>query len=134
MKEKVLVIDIFDTPTVAVETASEEQFIPIFPICQALGLDLEAELALIKEDDLLKDYLQTFSIPNEKGEEQDTVCIDIHRFYGWILTIGDERVSESGLQQLREYKHICYRVLAAHSKHLFGILGLNIITDNEEEE
>ncbi len=102
----------YDLPYVKVE---DQIFIPIRPICQALGLDPKWHTESIKNDEDLSLVSGVHSIPDSRGHLQKMVCLPERYIYGWLFGIKKTNtMSEETKENLREYRLECYDVMYSY--------------------
>lgn len=107
-------------------------YVPIKPICQALGVNYTSQLDKLKSD-------ETFSsstIPlggtvAADGKEREMICLPLLLVYLWLGTISPNNVSDQA-----RAKVVAYRLECAHAlyEHFTGSMRRTIETNNAEIE
>lgn len=89
-----------------------EPFVPIRPICDALGVDRKSQQRRLNaEPGRWGGVIMT--LPSAGGE-QETLCLPLARVFGWLATISPTRVRPEARDRLIAYQHECDRVLFDH--------------------
>lgn len=90
MKEQEDVIFINDVQVTAYERGPLDVFIPMEPLCKAIGLDYEAALERTKRHPIFKKELVAFR--NGEGTEDSAIClcIPLEYYMGWLFCMTDE--------------------------------------------
>lgn len=88
--------------------ANGQYWIAIKPICEALGVDYEAQRKNLKSDEILSQLPSEQTIVAADGKLRKMVCLPEFYVYGWIFQI------QSASPELLQYKWECYRVLYEH--------------------
>lgn len=98
----------------AVLDKSGVEYIPIKPLCTALGIGSKAQYDKINEDPILskkKKLIKTLSTDNKKYK---MICLPIHYVLGWLFTICEKNIKEESRTELIKYKNICYLDICNH--------------------
>jgi len=90
---------------------SGEKFVPIKPICEALGVDYSGQLQRIKEDDILSPVVGLSSTTGSDGKQYKMSVIPLKYVFGWLFSISTKNVKEESRESLINYKVICYDAL-----------------------
>jgi hypothetical protein len=94
-------------------------FVPIRPICDALGIDEESQRKRINRDEILSSTAVIMTAVAEDGKEREMVCLPVKFVHGWLFSIDVSRVNEDAKENVLKYKMECYNVLY---EHFFGKL------------
>lgn len=62
-------------------------YVPIRPICQALGIDLAAQTRHIKRHYILASTVATVATVAADDKEREMLCLPVEFIYGWLFTI-----------------------------------------------
>lgn len=106
-----------------------EIFVPIKPVCEALGIDAKAQRAKIQEDDFFASTgaIITSVAADEKAREM--FCIRLRDVYGWLATINPGKVAPEAREAVSRYRRECYDALY---EHFTGSMRRTIETNNLE--
>lgn len=104
-------------------------FVPIKPICTALGIDDKGQRDKIQEDDILASVGELKSSTGADGKQYEMYCLPLQYVYGWIFTINPKNVAEFAKEAVKEYRRECYDALYAH---FAGSLKRQIETNEAE--
>lgn len=99
---------------VDIVSISEEQFIPIRPICEALGIDDKAQRNRIERDEILSSTGVIMTSVGADGKQRDMMCLPIEFIFGWLFSIDTSRVNEEAKHFVVSYKKECYHALFKH--------------------
>jgi hypothetical protein len=80
-------------------------WIAIKPICEALGVDYEAQRKNLQNDKILSQLPSDQTVVAADGKLRKMLCLPEFFVYGWIFTI------QSNSSLLEEYKWKCYELL-----------------------
>lgn len=99
---------------VDIVATSDEQYMPIRPICEALGVDPEGQRQRIERDEILSSTTFVIKAVAADGKEREMFCIPFAYIFGWLFSIDDSRVSEDVHDAVIQYKRECYDALYKH--------------------
>ena len=102
---------------VDIVATSDEQLIPIRPICEALGIAYERQSVKIKEHPILGSTVTLEVMVAADGKRREMLCLPIRYIFGWLFTINPANVNEEAREALIGYQHECYDALY---QHFFG--------------
>lgn len=101
-----------------VEVRGEQRvYIPVRPICEALGVNWPSQTRRIYADEVLKDEVQgvvimtTPSPDGRGGGPQTFLSLPLESLHGWLFGFQVSRVKQEYQETLLRYKRECYRVL-----------------------
>lgn len=115
---------------VAVEQDGEI-FVPIKPICDAIGIDAKAQRAKLQEDEFFSSTGAIITSVAADGKEREMFCLPLRYVYGWLATINPGKVADSAREAVIHYRRECYDVLY---EHFTGSMRRTIETNNAEIE
>jgi len=93
---------------------TEDELIPIKPICEALGIQYPTQYAKLKEHDFLSSVIALSATTGSDGKEYEMVCLPKEFIYGWLFTINPKNVKPEAQESVAKYQIECYRVLYCH--------------------
>lgn len=88
-----------------------KKLIPVKPICEALGIDPEAQRRKIYEDEILSSTTALRAVVAGDGKEREMLCLPIEYVFGWLFTINPKNVRPEAQEAVTRYKHQCYKAL-----------------------
>lgn len=88
-----------------------KKLVPIKPICEALGIDIESQRKKIKEHPILSSTAVLSTVVASDGKARDMYCIPFEFVFGWLFTINPANVKEESRDGLIKYQQECYHVL-----------------------
>ncbi len=108
----------------------DEVYVPVRPVCQAIGLSYSTQLEKLKED-------PTFSASTvplggtvaADGKEREMMCLPLWLVYLWLGTINPRNVNEESRQRVADYRLECAHALYEH----FSGKMARTIEENEAE-
>ena len=98
----------------AVSDESGNIFVPVKPICQAIGIDHDAQRQRIKRHRKLSSVAVTVTATGTDGKSYEMLALPLQYVYGWIFSIDLSMVAESALPTVEKYQDECYDVLYRH--------------------
>lgn len=127
MKQQLISI-INGVDIVAVERDGEI-FVPIKPVCEALGIDAKAQRAKIQEDGFFASTGAIITSVAADEKEREMFCIRLRDVYGWLATINPGKVAPEAREAVSRYRRECYDALY---EHFTGSMRRTIETNNLE--
>ncbi len=91
-----------------------DKFVPIKPICEALGIDVETQRKKIKEDSILASTAGLRAAVGADGKEREMTCLPHMFIFGWLFTINPKNVKPEAQEAVSCYKLECYKALYQH--------------------
>lgn len=98
----------------AVSDEDHNLFVPVKPICDAIGVAYERQFTKLKEHELLAPTITLRVMVAADGKEREMVCLPLEFVYGWLFTINTKNVSEGARDNVKRYQLECYRALYTH--------------------
>lgn len=108
-----LILKINGVDIVTVEQDGEI-FVPIKPICEAIGIDVESQRDKIQADEILSSTAVLSTAVAADGKEREMFCLPLRYIYGWLFTINPKNVTPDAREAVTRYRRECYDVLYAH--------------------
>ncbi len=99
-----------DDEVVAARTETSEIYLPLRPICVALGVSWATQRRKILADDVLMESVRTLRVQT-RGGPQNLVCMDVEAVPLWLAEIEPDRVREELRDRLRSYKRWVKKVV-----------------------
>ncbi len=90
-----------------------EHLVAMKPICEAIGLQWEAQLKRIKRHPVLSQGMSIMDTPSAGGE-QETTCLPLDYLNGWLFGVDASRVRSEIRERLVQYQRECFAALAAY--------------------
>lgn len=110
MKDLVIAIATVNEVTILVGQ-DPARLVPIKPICEALGVNLEGQRQRIERDEILNSTACMTHAVGADGKEREMTCLPIKYIFGWLFTIDTSRVNEDARPAVIRYKLECYNAL-----------------------
>lgn len=113
-------------------------WIPVKPICDAIGVRAEDYIKAINQDEILSGVRALRPVRDASGRLQDMVCLPLHHVHGWLFSIQTAKVNPDVKPRLILFKRECYQVLYDHffgnSRQIEEDAGLeyNLLWRNKE--
>lgn len=108
-----LITQINGTDIVSIEHEGEI-YVPIKPICKALGVDVKSQREKIQSDIILSSVGVLSTSTGADGKIYEMFVLPLKYIYGWLFTINPKNVSEDVRQNVIRYRGECYDVLYEH--------------------
>ena len=99
---------------VDIVSTSDEQMVPIRPICEALGIDPNGQKQRIERDVILSQVACMIHATGKDGKTYEMFSIPYMYVFGWIFSIDTSKVNPDAQEALIRYKQECYKVLYDH--------------------
>lgn len=108
-----------------------EVYVPIKPICDAIGIDPKVQRRKLQEDEFFAStgVIMTSVAADEK--EREMYCIRLRDVYGWLATISPGKVAPEARETVSKYRRQCYDVLY---EYFTGTMRRTIETNQAEIE
>lgn len=104
-------------------------YIPVKPVCQAIGVDFEGQRQRILRHYILGSTAFTLKAVGADNKDREMLCIPLEYVYGWIFTIDANLVAEENRGKVMQYQAECYRALY---EHFISSMRRTIETNNAE--
>lgn len=108
-----------------------EIFVPIKPVCDAIGIDDRAQRDKIQSDEILASTGVLSTSVAADGKDREMYCLPLKYVYGWLFTINPKNVAPEAREAVAVYRRECYDVLY---EHFTGSMRRTIETNNAEIE
>lgn len=108
-----------------------EIFVPIKPICDAIGIDVDAQRNKLNADEFFNSTTAIITAVAADDKEREMYCIRLRDVYGWLATINPGKVASEAREIVTRYRRECYDVLY---EHFTGSMRRAIETNNAEIE
>lgn len=90
------------------------KLVPIKPICEALGVDPEAQRQKIKDHYIFGSTALLSKVVAADGKEREMLCLPLGHVLGWLMTINPSNVREEVRESFAMYQTECFNVLLEH--------------------
>ena len=98
----------------AVKDEDNQIFVPVKPLCEAIGVRFDTQYEKLKKHPILNSVIPLRGITGADGKTYEMVCLPLEYVYGWIFTINPKNVSEDARDPVIQYQKKCYDVLYRH--------------------
>ena len=115
----------------AVADESGNIFVPVKPICDAIGVAYQTQHLKLQDHEILAPTITLRVMVAADGKKREMVCLPLEFVYGWIFTINAKNVSEGAHDAVLRYQLECYKALY---EHFTGSMQRTIETNNAEIE
>lgn len=106
-----------------------EIFVPIKPICEAIGIDVDAQRNKLNADEFFNSTTAIITAVAADEKEREMYCIRLRDVYGWLATINPGKVAPDAREAVSRYRRECYDVLY---EHFSGSMRKTIETNEAE--
>lgn len=110
-------------------TENGSVFVPIKPICTALGIEHTAQKQRIHRHYILNSVEVTVTSTGTDGKQYEMTCLPLEYVYGWLFTIDANLVAEPVREKVATYQRECYDALY---RHFAGSMKRQIETNEAE--
>ena len=125
---KISIININGTEIFA-ESTEDGIFVPIKPICTAIGVAYERQYTKIQEDEILSSVITLRVTTGADGKQYEMVSLPLMYIYGWLFTINPKNVAPEAKETVTKYRLECYQALYRHFESLRNKTILNRETE-----
>lgn len=106
-----------------------EIFVPIKPICEAIGIDVDAQRNKLNSDQFFNSTTAIIAAVAADEKAREMYCIRLRDVYGWLATINPGKVAPTAREAVAVYRRECYDALY---EHFTGSMRRTIETNNAE--
>ena len=99
---------------VDIVSTSDEQLVPIRPICEALGIDPEGQRQRIERDEIIAPTAFIIKAVASDGRIREMYSIPYRYIFGWLFSVDISKVSEEARASVVQFKKECYDALYEH--------------------
>lgn len=110
MKDMAIAIAVVNEVTILVGQ-DPARLVPIKPICEAIGVDIEGQRQRIERDEILNSVACMTKATGSDGKQYEMTALPIKFIFGWLFTIDTSRVNEDARAAVISYKLECYNAL-----------------------
>lgn len=89
-------------------------YVPIKPICQAIGVAFASQFSKLKEDEFLAPTVTIIVTVAADEKDREMFCLPLRYIYGWLATINPGKVSPEAKENVIRYRRECYDLLYEH--------------------
>ena len=109
-QQQVVLVEGEEVTAVRVEGAGEGKdiFLPLRPMCAALGIDYSGQTQRIRRHDVMAEGLRRVRIETGGGG-QVFLCLELESTLMWLATVEGRRVKESLRQRLHLYQRWVFK-------------------------
>lgn len=108
-----------------------EVYVPIKPICTALGIEAAPQRDKIQNDEFFASTGTIIVSVGADGKEREMFSIRLRDVYGWLATINPGKVAPEAREAVTRYRRECSDVLY---EHFSGSMRRTIETNKAEIE
>ena len=108
-------VDFYGDEIVAVvvdEGGPPQDYIPLRPIVEYLGLSWSGQFERVKGDEVLADVVRSVRVTRTEADTRTLLCLPLEYLSGWLFGIEARRVKPELKEKIIRYRRECYRVLA----------------------
>lgn len=91
-----------------------EKWVPVKPICDALGVDYPTQFTKLKNDPILSSIIGLNPMVGADGKDREMVTIPFRYVFGWLFRIDSRNVKEESREAVLKYQLQCYDALYNH--------------------
>lgn len=86
-------------------------YVPIKPICDALGIDDKSQRSKIQVVEILASVGVLATSTGTDGKNYEMFCLPLQYVYGWLFTINPKNVAPAAREAVSRYCRECYDAL-----------------------
>lgn len=95
-------------------TVDGENYIPIKPICTALGISIQSQLAKIKDNPHLSSTIRLSITVGADKKQREMASIPLKYVFGWLFTINPDNVAPEEKSSFIKIRDECYKKIWDH--------------------
>lgn len=92
-----------------------EVFVPIKPVCDAIGIDVDAQRNKLNADEFFNSVTAIITATGADGKRYEMYCIRLRDVYGWLATINPGKVAPEAREAVARYRRECYDEIYEYS-------------------
>jgi hypothetical protein len=85
--------------------------VPIKPICQALGIDEDAQRRKLQNDDFFNSVTVLSTATGSDKKEYEMTCLPLGYIFSWLATINPQNVKEEAREGVKLYRVKCAEII-----------------------
>lgn len=97
-----IVTEILGEGSLAVFREDEQDWVPLKPVCEGLGLNWAGERSRLKHDS--KFTCRFMRLDGSGGRTREFLCLPVYQLVGWLVSINADRVRESGREMVKQFQ------------------------------
>ncbi len=98
----------------AITTHDGQCLVAMKPICEAIGLQWEAQRKRISRHEVLKSATSMMEATATDGKVYEYTCLPLNMLNGWLFGVDASRVKPEIKERLIQYQRECFIVLSAY--------------------
>ena len=96
------------------ETKDGDVFVPIRPICQALGIEFSAQRIKILSDEFYSSVVSENDTTGADGKQYEMTCLPLMYAMLWLGSINPSKVKPEAKEAVMKYKLECAKAIHFH--------------------
>ena len=112
--ERIKISIINGVEIIAVKDEGNNIFVPVKPLCEAIGISFATQRIQINDHPILASTVSLCNTVGADGKDREMFCLPYESAHGWLLTINPKNVSENARENVIQYLRECYKALAEH--------------------
>lgn len=109
-------VAIVNNQKIQIITSEGNEFIPVRPICDALGIDPNGQIQRIKRTQILNSVAVTLHATGADEKNYEMTVLPLRFVFGWLFTIDSNLVKDESREAVLQYQLQCYNALYDHFK------------------
>jgi len=90
------------------------KYVPIKPICKALGIDFKSQYDKLKKDKILSSVMVLSTTTATDNKNYEMVSIPLKFIFGWLFRINPKNVKPEAEESIIKYQLMCYDALYSY--------------------
>lgn len=92
-----------------ISTTDRHTWIPINPVCEALGLDAKKEQDKIKGHPILSLFGEWKPLTGSDGKTSEMLCLPVKYIFGWLFTLNPDNMDRNSRRAFINFYDAIYR-------------------------
>lgn len=114
METQTLITKINGIEISAVTDENNNIFVPVKPICQAIGVQFEAQYHRMSRHYILSSVMSTMDTTGADGKTYEMVCLPVKHICGWLYSINPGKVAPEAKQKVLDYREEVNDILTSY--------------------
>lgn len=98
----------------AVKNENGQLYVPVKPICTALGVDFKTQYRKIEEDKCFSSTMVIMPTVGADGKNREMVCLPVKHICGWLYSINPGKVAPEVEDKIIAYREEVNDILTFH--------------------
>ena len=114
MPTEISFVNFNSTPVATViNTETGQVFVPVKPICEAIGVDWGSQYTKIQQDEVLNSTIVQCIITASDGKQRNMTCIPLDYLNGWLFKLNPSKVAPEARDRVLTF-HLIFEIITLY--------------------